>query len=118
ARGGMHGRVELALLGLELDVEHHVAARGQLGRDDALEPSQHEGPSFFAQNSELRAIALFDGKREALPKVAAPAEQTAIGKMHQAPELLEPVFEGRARERQPEVRGQLVRGTGHLAVWI
>ena len=49
AGGGAHGVVDVALLLLELAVEHGLDARGQLGRDLLLHAAQDEGADLVAQ---------------------------------------------------------------------
>ena len=105
ARRGAHRVVERALFVRELDVQHDLGARRQLGRDLALEAAQHERPDALAQpRGGLARRPSAIGRAVALGEVLARAEQARVREVELAPELVEAVLDRRAGERHAERR--------------
>ena len=84
-------------------MEHCFAARRQLGEHLALHTTEHEGADLRAQALRRVGLARCDGAVVALLEVTAPAEETRVGEVHDAPELLEPVLDGRAAQGDAEL---------------
>ena len=118
ARRRAHGVVDGALAVAELHAQDRVRARRQLGRDVLFEPAEQERAHALAQRRGGPGAALGDRARVAVREIRSPAQQAPVGEVHQAPQLLQPVLDGRAGQRQPEGRGQRVRGARGLAVGV
>jgi len=83
-----------------------------------LHPAQHERPDPLAEARRRRPIALRDRLAPALLKVGAAAEQAGVGEVELAPQLVEPVLDRRARQRQLPPGLEPVRGARDLAVGV
>src|SRR6478736_1675095 len=104
-----HGVVQITLARLELDLEHHVRARRQLGRHFTLEATQDERLGLLAQLSELLLISLLDRQAVAIAKLRASGEQPAVREVEHAPQLFQAIFQQSTAERDGEIGFQRVR---------
>ena len=106
---GLAGHHQVDDLGARRQVLQHLGlgAAQQKGRDDAAQPLAHGG-----------VLLAFNGAGKALLELRLRAQQAGVEQAHQRPQLRQAVFNGCARQRQPEVGLQLAHHLRALGVGV
>ena len=99
------GLVAAALVGAELDVDAHLGAGREVGRDLGLHAAEQEGPHHAGEGEAALGVAVaLDGGGEAPAEGRRGAEEARHDDAEEAPELGEAVLDGCAGEGDAGVR--------------
>ena len=117
--GGADGFVEVLLRGVEFDEVDEFGFRRQFLGHLVLGAAEDErGDAFFEHLVAVLVAVFFDGFAEARVEGLLAAEEAGDEEFHQAPQLAEVVFHGRAGEAEPVACIELAGGLRDLGMRV